>query len=103
MFFMIRYALPVACAAAIFSPMIASAGEVYNREMHQEQRIFDGVRDGQITASEFRNLERRELSVNAQRVVNLNHDGGHLTRDQYWKLNHRLNSISNSIYVDRHN
>lgn len=99
----VRYALPVLSAAAIFTPLVASAGEVYHRELHQEQRIFNGVKDNQLTRSEFRNLERRELSVNAQRRADLRRDDGHLTSQQYQQLNQRLNRISGSIYTDRHN
>jgi len=102
MFTMIRYAMPVLCAAALFSPMVASAGEVYNRELHQEQRIFNGVKDSQLSRAEFRNLERRELSVNAQRMADLHRNGGHLTYGEYAHLNRELNGLSNSIYRDRH-
>ncbi len=103
MFKFIRYALPVISAAAIFTPMVASAGEVSHRELHQEQRIFSGVKDDQLTGAEFRNIQRRELSVNAQRTADLRHDDGHLTRQNYQQLNQRLNRISGLIYHDRHN
>ncbi|MER3435301.1 MAG: hypothetical protein C4288_18295 [Leptolyngbya sp. ERB_1_1] len=99
---MIRYALPVATAAMIFTPIVASAGEVYHRELHQEQRIYNGVRDGQITPAEFRNLERREALINAQRAVDLRRDNQHLTRLNQLQLNRRLDSVSAAIYRDRH-
>jgi predicted deacylase len=103
MFAMIRYAMPILCAAAIFSPLAASAGEVYNRELHQEQRIFTGVKDDQLNWAQFRNLERRELAVNAQRVADLHRHDGHLTYGEYGHLNRELNGISTSIYRNRHN
>ena len=103
MFTFIRHALPVISAAAIFTPMVASAGEVSHRELHQEQRIFTGVKDNQLTGAEFRNLQRRELSVNAQQTAELRRDDGHLTRQNYQQLNQRLSRISGLIYRDRHN
>lgn len=80
-----------------------SAGQVHDRELRQERRITAGVESGQLSASEFRNLENRELQVNAQRTADLKQDGGHLTPEQYWQLNQRLNNISGSIYQDRSN
>ncbi len=103
MFTIARYALPALSVAAVFTPLVASAGEVYHREMYQQQRIFNGVKDDQITKGEFHNLERREFSVNAQRVADLRRNDGHLTHQEYDQLNDRLNHISRSIYVDRHN
>jgi len=86
-----------------FNPSIASAGEVYNRLENQQDRIQQGVRDGQINGREYRNLEHREASINKQRLADLKRDGGHLTARDYRHLNREENRASNAIYRDRHN
>jgi hypothetical protein len=78
-------------------------GQVHDRELRQEHRILAGTEAGQLSGTEFHNLENRELQVNAQRTADLQQDGGHLTPEQYWRLNQRLNNISGSIYQDRSN
>ncbi|PZO35245.1 MAG: hypothetical protein DCF19_24305 [Pseudanabaena frigida] len=86
-----------------FNPSIASAGEVYNRLENQQDRIQQGIRDGQINYREYKNLERREASINNQRLADLRRDGGHLTTKDYRQLNREENRVSNAIYRDRHN
>lgn len=86
-----------------FNPAIASAGEVANRLENQQDRIQQGVRDGQINHREYRNLEHREASINKQRLADLKKDGGHLTAKDYRQLNREEDRVSNAIYRDRHN
>jgi hypothetical protein len=102
MFTKTRYILPVVCACTVtlITPAIASAGEVYHREINQENRIFDGVQDNQINPLQFRNLENHELSVNAQRTEDLKNDGGSLTPQNRQQLNNRLNNLSQAIHLD---
>ncbi len=90
-------------AVTMANPSSASAGEVYNREVNQERRIYDGVKDGQINRSEFRHLEAREERIDAQRRADLRQNGGHLTAAEYKQLNREENRASNAIYRDRHN
>jgi hypothetical protein len=92
-----------AIGTVVLNPTTASAGEVYNRELNQQYRIYKGVENGQISAREFRNLEIREARLDAQRRYDLYKDGGHLTAQDRARLNARENRISNSIYRDRHN
>ncbi|BAY49994.1 hypothetical protein SAMD00079811_76230 (plasmid) [Scytonema sp. HK-05] len=96
-----RYILPIALAPILFIPKIASASELYHQQSAQEQRIFDGVREGQITPDEFHHLEKREASVNAQRVEDLRKNGGFLTPYENQHLNHKLNKISHEIHKTR--
>ncbi|MEI6427839.1 MAG: hypothetical protein WCO45_05525 [Pseudanabaena sp. ELA607] len=86
-----------------FNPSMASAGEVANRLANQQSRIQQGVRDGTISKREFNNLERREASINRQRIADLKKDGGHLTAQDARQLNRRLDNTSAAIYRDRHN
>lgn len=86
-----------------FNPSIASAGEVANRLENQQDRIHQGGKDGQIDYREYKNLERREASINNQRLADLKKNGGHLTAKDYRQLNRREDRLSNAIYRDRHN
>jgi len=86
-----------------FNPSIASAGEVANRLENQQDRIHQGVKDGQINHREYKNLEHHEASINKQRLADLKKDGGHLTAKDYRQLNREENRVSNAIYRDRHN
>jgi hypothetical protein len=106
-----RFALPafctVTCAAALIAPLAAQANEGASRTINQRQalqqrRIFEGVQDEQISGKEYRNLERRSLSIEAQQRRDVR-DGGSFTPRERYQLNQRLNNVSNSIYHDRRN
>ena len=88
--------------ATVFLPMTAQAGEVYNREVHQEQRIYQGVTNHTISPQEYQNLQRREDALNVARYRDI-HDGNGLQPWEKRQLNRRENNISHSIWVDRHN
>ena len=84
-------------------PIAASAQEVRGRELTQQQRIGQGLGNGQITARGATNLERREAAINGSRTNDLAANGGHLTSGESRNLNRRENSLSRQIYVDKHN
>lgn len=86
------------CAAIIFCPAIASAGE-YRRE-YQHHRIYEGVKQGTINRRELRHLERREAALDAARYRKPR--DGHLTPQERRQLNRRENRISRDIYWARH-
>ena len=76
---------------------------IHERKENQQARIAQGVRSGQLTRGETRNLERRERSVNRQERAMRRADGGHLTAADKAALTRRQNNISRSIYRDKHN
>lgn len=76
---------------------------IQQRKNHQQQRIAQGVRSGQLTARETANLERREAGVNREEHAMRRADGGHLTKQDKAALTRRQNRISRSIYRDKHN
>lgn len=94
----------VLCAACVLAPLSARAGEVSHREAHQQYRIYQGVRNGTISASEYANLERQESRLNAQRVRDLRDGDGNdgLNRRQYVRLNREENRLSRKIYRVKH-
>jgi hypothetical protein len=77
--------------------------EVNTREGNQQQRITQGVRSGQLTPGETRNLENRESSINRQAQADRAANGGHLTQQERGQINQRQNNVSRSIYNDKHN
>jgi hypothetical protein len=90
------------CAAALLMPTVAFAGPILHREANQQQRIYKGVQNGSLTVREYRNLQRRERSIAAQRYRDV-HDGGGLTHYERQRLNARLNNLSQDIYRYKHN
>lgn len=88
--------------AVVFLPLAAQAGEVYNRLQRQDRRIDSGLQHGTLTQKQANRLERRDHSINAQRVRDLRPNDGRLTRREYNHLNHRLNRTSRAIYHDKH-
>ena len=82
------------------APPPGTAGE---RKADQQARIAQGVKSGQLTPHETRNLERRESSVNKEERNMRAANNGKLTAADRAALNNRQNHISNSIYQDKHN
>jgi hypothetical protein len=94
----------VLCAVSVIAPLSAQAGEVSHREAHQQYRIYQGVKNGTISAREYSHLESQEARLNAQRVRDL-HDGDGrdgLDRRQYAQLNREENHLSREIYRTKH-
>jgi hypothetical protein len=87
--------------AIIASPMSASAGPIRDRMINQQQRVYHGIQNGTVSATEYRNLERREASVALQRAYYSQTRGG-LQPWEKARLNNRLDNISHSIYRDKH-
>ena len=88
---------------AIVLPMAAQAGEVYNREQHQENRIYAGVRNGTLSRREYDHLQNQESRLNAVRTEDLENHNGRLTPAEYRHLNRDENYLSREIYWDKHN
>ncbi len=77
--------------------------EVNSRQGNQQQRITQGVRSGQLTPGETRNLQNRESSINRQAQADRAANGGYLTGQERQQINQRQNNVSRSIYNDKHN
>lgn len=80
-----------------------TSATVNQRKENQQDRIAQGVKSGQLTAGETRNLESRESSINHEEHAMRRADDGHLTRADRTALNRRQNRVSHSIYRDKHN
>jgi len=101
-------ALPASAAPRIATHTAHRSGfgyrnEVNTRQGNQQSRIEQGVRSGQMTPGEERNVERRDESINAQANADRAANGGRLTQAERDQLNTRQNRVSNSINYDKHN
>lgn len=83
--------------------MCQTSATIHQRKENQQDRIAQGVRSGQLTAHETRNLERREVSINREEHRMRRADDGRLTRADRKAINRRQNRVSRSIYRDKHN
>lgn len=102
---MYKPVLAFLCLASVIAPLGAQAGEVRNREIRQERRIYAGVKNDTLSPREYAHLQRQEYRLNEQRNDFL-HDGDGrdgLTRAQHRQLNREENHLSREIYRDKHN
>ena len=90
------------CIAVITAPVAAQAGEVRNREIRQENRIYQGVRSGELSRNEYNTLQRQETRLNDERTDDLQRNDGRLTWRQDARLNRQENRLSREIYRDKH-
>lgn len=82
---------------------IAGPSHPIGWRMHnQQERIYQGVRQGQITGREYRSLAGQQ-SRTAQLRHRFRHNDGHLGPRERARLQHRLNDSSRQIYWARHN
>ena len=91
----------IICTAVIFAPLAAQAGQIQQRINHQEQRIYQGVKNGSLSPKEYKRLERQEDKIEAARLRAIR-SSGKLTQAEKYRLNHRLNNASQSIYREKH-
>jgi hypothetical protein len=82
-------------------PTIAAAAPVGQRLNNQQERIYNGVSNGSLTPREYQRLERRDDAITAQYYRD-RRDGHGLTAAERWRLQHRLNQQSRSIYRNKH-
>ena len=86
---------------------VASAGfaqtktpVVKERQENQQQRIADGVKDGELTAKETEHLEGREVKI--QHDKKEAKADGVVTRKERVKLHREQNRASRAIYRQKH-
>jgi hypothetical protein len=84
-------------------PQNAAFSRPGERAVNQQERVAQGVRSGQMTAGETRNIENREASIHNQAANDRAANGGHLTAQEHQEINQRQNNVSRSINNDKHN
>jgi hypothetical protein len=78
-------------------------GEVGQRKENQQDRIANGIRSGQLTARESKNLENKEQGINRETRGMRQANGGKLTRADRRAVNQQQNKASRQIYNKKHN
>lgn len=81
----------------------AFAGEVDRRENVQQERVAQGVRSGQLTGRETRQIERREMRTEREIARDRALHHGRLTAAERRHINREENRTSRVIYRDKHN
>jgi hypothetical protein len=77
--------------------------QVNKREQNQQNRIGNGVKNGQLTPGETRRLEHGEQRLQHNEKKDMAKDNGHLTKQDQRHLNREANHMSKRIYKDKHN
>jgi hypothetical protein len=77
--------------------------EVGQRERKQQERIAQGVQNGQLTAGETANIEHREAAINQEVHNDRAANGGTLTQSERRQVNRQENRTSRAIYRKKHN
>ncbi len=84
-------------------PQVTAMRSVNSRALNQQNRVANGLRSGQMTAGETRNIENRNASIHRQTANDRAANNGRLTRQQHQQINQRQNNVSRSINQDKHN
>ena len=81
----------------------ADAQPIGQRQANQQARIEQGVRSGQLTPGETRNLERREARLSYRKDMMRARDDGRLSGRDRVALQRQENRDSRAIYRAKHN
>ena len=76
--------------------------QINRRETNQQKRIANGVKNGQLTPTETRRLERGEKRLQNNEKRLMAKDNGHLTKKHQRQLNREANHMSARIAKDKH-
>ncbi|GAC1574807.1 MAG: hypothetical protein NVS3B5_05330 [Sphingomicrobium sp.] len=71
--------------------------QVLDRVQHQDRRIRDERREGDITKAQARALRATDRSIRLQQRADARANDGHITRAEQHTLNQELNANSNAI------
>ena len=91
-------------AVFAFSLSVATLAQntprVDKRERHQQKRIHQGVRSGELTRREARRMERQQAVTHAEEAAAK--ADGKVTKRERRHLNRRENRTSRRIYKQKH-
>ncbi len=87
----------------VVDPGHPRVNQVNRREARQQNRVANGIANGQLNAREASHLEKREASVQNREQRDMAKHNGHLTKVEQRGINRQQNRVSRSIYRDKHN
>jgi uncharacterized lipoprotein YajG len=76
--------------------------QVNGRETNQQNRIANGVKNGQLTPGQTARLEGGEQRLQNNEKKDMAANNGHLTKQDQRQLNWEANHMSKRIYKDKH-
>lgn len=85
------------------NPGLAARPTVNQREANQQQRIANGMRDGQMTSGEAARADRTQANIDQQVHNDRAANGGRLTNQERQQVNREQNKASKQIYQENHN
>jgi len=88
------------CACGINRSALAADPAVNHRQHHQQRRIEQGVRSGELTRQETRDLRKEERGIRQEERAYKS--DGKLTRTERQDLHRDLNQASKDIYREKH-
>jgi methionine-rich copper-binding protein CopC len=97
--------LVIAPAAMIAQTTPTPGAHDYNinqRKADQQDRIANGVKNGQLTAGQTAHLEHQEAGINKEERGMRAQDNGHLTKQDRQTIHAQQNQESRRIYRDKH-
>ena len=77
--------------------------EVNHRLHHENKRIDEGIKKGQLNPGETQQLRSEQASIHEQEKADAAANGGHITNAEKHQLNSEENNLSHQIHEDRHN
>lgn len=99
----LKTAFFAAALAVLAAPVYSqSTPSIEQRKENQQDRIANGVASGQLTASETKNLEKKEAALNHEERDMRKLDNGKLTAADRATLNQQQNQLSKQIYKQKH-
>ena len=102
---MLASTLVIAPAAMIAQTTPTPGAHDYNinqRKVDQQDRIANGVKNGQLTAGQTARLEHQEAGINREERGMRAQDNGHLTKQDRQTIHAQQNQESRRIYRDKH-
>jgi hypothetical protein len=80
--------------------LMFAQGTINQRERHQQGRIADGVRDGELTQKEASKLEKEQAKIHS--AESKARADGEFTAKERAKIQKRQNKASHHIYKEKH-
>ena len=81
----------------------APKNEVNSRMENQHDRIQQGVKSGELTKKEAKNLKTDQKNIHNQVAADRAANGGKLTKGEKAQVNKEMNAESKKIYRKKHN
>ena len=94
--------LPAATQTTDSSTPTAKPATINQRKENQQDRIANGIQNGELTAGETGKLEKKESELNQEERDMRKLDNGHLTAADRATLNQQQNKLSKDIYKQKH-